>query len=78
MYPRLLIDKSKFRHNLRYMLDKAHQHGLSVMAVSKVFCADPELVKILVEEEVDYIADSRIQNLKGIASRSSARLQHRR
>ena len=68
MYPRLLIDKSKFRHNLRYMLDKAHQHGLSVMAVSKVFCADPELVKILVEEEVDYIADSRIQNLKGIAS----------
>jgi len=50
------------------MLDKAHLNGLSVMAVSKVFCADSELIQILIEEEVDFIADSRIENLKGIAS----------
>ena len=62
----LIIDKKKFRHNLRTMLDKAHENGLSVMAVSKVFCADTNLVDIMIEEEVDYIADSRIQNLKEI------------
>ena len=68
MYPRLLIDKNKFRHNLRYLLDKSHKSGLSVMAVSKVFCADPELVNIMIEEQVDFIADSRVANLKGITT----------
>ncbi len=38
------------------------------MAVSKVFCADHELLKIMIEENVDYIADSRIENLTGISS----------
>lgn len=69
MYPRLLIDKSKFRHNLRRLLDDSHQRGLSVMGVSKVFCADPELIQIMIEEEVDYIADSRIENLVDIDSK---------
>jgi predicted amino acid racemase len=36
------------------------------MAVSKVFCADHELVNIMIEEAVDFIADSRIENLKDI------------
>lgn len=39
-----------------------------MMAVTKVFCADHKLINILNEEKVDFIADSRIQNLKGIAS----------
>ncbi len=66
MYPRIVINKQKFRHNLRTLLKLCHEKGLSMMAVSKVFSADKELVKIMIEEEVDYIADSRIENLKGI------------
>ncbi len=66
VYPKVIIDLTKFRHNLRHMLDMSHNLGLTVMAVSKVFCADKELVKIMIEEEVDYIADSRIDNLKTI------------
>lgn len=66
MYPEVIIDLGKFRSNVRHMLDMSHNLGLTMMAVSKVFCADPRLVKILIEENVDYIADSRIDNLKGI------------
>jgi len=68
MYPRIIINKNKFRHNLRYLLDVCHKKQISMMAVSKVFCADHELIKIMIEENVDYIADSRIENLIGIAS----------
>ncbi len=68
MYPRIIINKEKFRHNLKYLLDICHKNGLSMMAVSKVFCADHNLINIMIEENVDYIADSRIENLVGIAS----------
>ena len=68
MYPRLLIDKEKFRHNVKEMLKKCHMNGQTMMAVTKVFCADHELVNILIEEKVDYIADSRIQNLMTFTS----------
>lgn len=34
------------------------------MAVTKVFCADQNLVNVLIEEEVDFLADSRIENIK--------------
>jgi len=37
-----------------------------MMAVTKVYCADHKLVKILEEENVDFIADSRVQNLRSI------------
>lgn len=68
MYPRIVIDKKKFRHNLKHLINLCHSRGLSVMAVSKVFCGDFHLMEIMIEEEVDFIADSRIENLKGIAS----------
>jgi predicted amino acid racemase len=68
MYPRVIIDIEKYRHNLRHMLDEAHKRGVSVMAVSKVFCADTELLEVMVEEQVDFIADSRIENLKKVST----------
>ncbi|KFZ26868.1 MAG: hypothetical protein KQ78_00881 [Candidatus Izimaplasma bacterium HR2] len=66
MYPKIVINKKKFRHNLKYLLDISHNRGISVMGVSKVFCADQNLIDILNEENIDYIADSRIVNLASI------------
>jgi len=66
MFPRVIINLEKYRHNLRILLDSCHKNGMSVMAVSKVFCADHNLIDIMIEEEVDYIADSRIHNLANI------------
>jgi len=64
MFPRVIINLEKYRHNLRFLLDSCHKNGMSVMAVSKVFCADRKLIEVMIEEKVDYIADSRILNLK--------------
>lgn len=66
MFPRLVINKDRFRHNLKYLLEQCHENDMSMMAVSKVFCADPELIDIMIEEGVDFIADSRVQNLRSI------------
>lgn len=66
MYPRVIINAEKYRHNVRYLLELCHEKGLKMMAVSKVFCADHNLVQILIDEKVDYIADSRIINLASI------------
>ena len=68
MYPRIVINRKKFKHNLDYLLDISHKRGLSIMGVSKVFCADQNLVDILNESNIDYIADSRIDNLSSMNS----------
>jgi predicted amino acid racemase len=41
-------------------------YGLSVMLVSKVFCADEKLIDVVNHTEVDLIADSKIANLEKI------------
>ena len=66
MYPRIVIDVEKYRHNLQYLLNIVHQKNMTLMAVSKVFCADQRLIDVMNEEQVDYIADSRIENLQSI------------
>jgi len=40
MYPQIVIDLKKYQHNLQYLLDLVHQKNMTLMAVSKVFCAD--------------------------------------
>ena len=67
MYPRIIINRKKFRNNVRVLREECHKRGISMMAVTKVFGADQKLVNILNEERVDYIADSRIQNFIGIS-----------
>jgi len=69
MYPKIVIDTEKFRHNLKTLANLAHTRGISLMAVSKVFCADHTLVNILIDEDIDYIADSRLDNLKEIITK---------
>jgi ornithine racemase len=66
MYPKVHIHLKKYAHNVHHLLNMLHQKGISMMAVSKVFSADSKLIDILNKENVDYIADSRIENLKKI------------
>lgn len=66
MYPRIVIKTTKFEHNLRYLQELFSENELSLMAVTKVFCADKRLVQILINNNVDFIADSRIKNLKSM------------
>ncbi|WP_105617888.1 ornithine racemase Orr [Vallitalea okinawensis] len=65
-YPQVVIDLNKLRHNTSYLVDLCHQKSIQVAGVSKVFCADPKMVKVMMDNGIDYIADSRIDNLRKI------------
>lgn len=61
--PKITTDLKKLRHNLDVLSKKITNDGMSVMGVTKVFCAHPEIVKEYEEcEGITYLADSRIEN----------------
>jgi len=64
MYPQLVIDLKKIKNNLDKILEMVKNAGCSLMIVTKGYCADDEIYKILEASDVDFLADSRIQNLK--------------
>ncbi len=64
MYPQLLIDLGKLNKNLEVLSAIAKEGDCSLMIVTKSFCADERIVaEILKNDSVEYLADSRIQNL---------------
>lgn len=64
MYPKLVIDLKKVKNNLDKTAEMAKGSGCSLMIVTKGYCADMEIYKLLEESNIDYLADSRINNLK--------------
>jgi len=64
VYPALLVNKEKLVHNTKLLKDMCASHGMKMAAVTKVFCGIPELAKAQVEAGADYIADSRVENMK--------------
>lgn len=69
MYPRLEVDIEKLIHNARVVSDICKENNMTIAMVTKVYCAMEEVVEEIVNEGViDYIADSRIQNLKKLSN----------
>ncbi len=64
MYPRVEISLDKIKHNAEKLICLCNKNGISVAAVTKVFCGIPEIAEILVECGASMLADSRIENLK--------------
>lgn len=65
MYPQLNIDLSKLRINLDKISEIVkNKANCSLMIVTKSYCADLEILKLIENSDVDYIADSRIENLR--------------
>lgn len=48
--------------------------GVSIAAVTKVFCADDEVVSMLDSTDIAYLSDSRIENLEHIGRREHDRM----
>ena len=63
MYPKVNINPKKYAFNVDYLSNISHQNQISIMAVSKVFSNDPKLFEVLDQSNIDYIADSKIDNL---------------
>ena len=63
-YPRLLIDLAKIEHNARVIVDLSKKQGMSVMGVTKACRGDPSVASAMLAGGVDFIADSRLENIK--------------
>ncbi len=63
-YPRVVVDLSKVKENTKLLVEKCSRDNISVMGVTKVFCAYPEITKAMIDGGISYIADSRIENLE--------------
>jgi predicted amino acid racemase len=69
-YPLLRVDIGKLKTNLAVLGAGLKEAGCSLALVTKSFCADEKIVGMLaVSPLVDYLADSRLQNLKKCADR---------
>lgn len=65
MYPRLTIDLKKIKQNLDTVSKTTKKGGCSLMIVTKSFCADRKIAELIAKhKDVDYFADSRVQNIK--------------
>jgi len=74
MNPRLVIDLKKLRHNAEFLTSLCEKNGLTLAAVTKVFCAEPRMVEVLADLTIQFLADSRMENIasypKGIAQQT--------
>lgn len=64
MYPQLVIDLKKIENNLNKISEMVKSVDCSLMIVTKGYSADGEIYKILENSDIDFLADSRVQNLK--------------
>ncbi|MCF4150914.1 alanine/ornithine racemase family PLP-dependent enzyme [Dethiosulfovibrio sp. F2B] len=62
-YPALIVDREKLRENTSKLAKECHDRGIKVAAVSKVYCGMPEIASVQAEAGVDWLADSRLENL---------------
>jgi len=63
-YPRVVVDLSKIRENVKFLTEKCKESQIDVVGVTKVFSGSIEIAKTLVEGGVKYLGDSRVENLK--------------
>lgn len=66
MYPRVRIDLEKLRENAKKLSEYLGQKGIETVAVTKVFGADPHVLKAYYDGGIRHFADARIQNLERI------------
>lgn len=67
-YPALKINLKKLHSNVETIVKLCKEKNISVAAVTKAFCGNPQIAKVFVDGGVDYLADSRIENLKKYAN----------
>jgi len=63
-YPALKINLTKLENNTRLLVEKCAPYGISISAVTKVFCGMTEVAEAVVKGGAAILADSRVENLK--------------
>ncbi len=62
--PCVTVDLNKLAHNTKLVGDMCGRAGLSVMGVTKAFCADPRIAGAMLAGGLEWLADSRVQNIE--------------
>lgn len=62
--PRIEISLSQIRDNARMLSELYGQKGISVMGVSKAVLGEPSIIQAMIQGDVKFIADSRIENIQ--------------
>ncbi len=68
IYPAIVADLEKLRENADVILNACRDAGVALSLVTKVFCADADIVRGLESLPFHSLADARPQNLARIAS----------
>lgn len=74
MYPKLITDLNKLRHNAEQIHQMCKRQNCKTSLVTKAFCAAGEMTAVLDEIGVDYLADSRMMNLKKMSDRKTKKM----
>ncbi len=69
MYPKIVLNYEKLKHNTEKIARVCHQRNYSLMGVVKCISGWKEAVKAFEDGGVDYIADSRMKNLMEIETK---------
>lgn len=69
MNPRIMINLNKIEENVNRITTICKEKGIKAAGVTKVFCANNSIVDAFIRGGVDYLADSRIQNLKKLQNK---------
>jgi predicted amino acid racemase len=57
------INLEKIRRNAKFLRDLFEKKGISIFAITKLVLGDPIIAKIIVDTGIEYIGDSRINNI---------------
>jgi len=63
---RIVADCDKIRANAKAIVEMCAGHGISVAAVTKSVCGEPEIVRAILAGGVEMIAESRVDNVRRI------------
>jgi ornithine racemase len=63
---RIVVDLDKITLNARATVDLCARHGVTVAAVTKAVCGEPEIVRAILAGGVTTIAESRLDNVRRI------------
>jgi len=64
MFPRLMIDLHKIKHNTRIISNLASKQNIQITGVTKCCCGDIDVARAMLSGGAVSIADSRIENLR--------------
>ena len=62
MYPKIVVNREKIKHNTEVIVKSARKQGIDIYAVTKVYCGHPAIAQASLDGGAVGLADSRIEN----------------